>query len=59
MSALACTNAAMSALSDASLVKLPPIALPLPNSGHSFHGDALAAALLASDDYLGRCLGEK
>ena len=46
MSALACTNAAMSALSGASPVKLAPIALPPPNSGHA----APAAALVTSLD---------
>ena len=30
--------------------------IPLPNSGHSFHGDGLVAALMASEDYLGQCL---
>ena len=31
--------------------------IPLPNTSHSFHGDALAAVLSASEDYLARCLG--
>lgn len=30
---------------------------PLPNLGHSFRGDGLVAALAASADYLGECLG--
>ena len=33
--------------------------IPLPNSGHSFHGDGLVAALMASDDYLAQCLRAK
>jgi dipeptidyl-peptidase-4 len=32
---------------------------PLPNLGHSFHGDGLVAALAASADYLDRCLGDE
>lgn len=32
---------------------------PLPNLGHSFRGDGLAAALAASVDYLGECLGQR
>jgi dipeptidyl-peptidase-4 len=32
--------------------------IPLPNTSHSIHGDALAAMLAASEDYLARCLGD-
>ena len=31
--------------------------IPMPNQGHSFRGDGLVAALLASTDYLAGCLG--
>ena len=33
--------------------------IPLPNSGHSFHGDGLVAALMASEEYLAQCLRAK
>lgn len=32
--------------------------IPLPNRGHSFRGDGLVAALMASVDYLSECLAE-
>jgi dipeptidyl-peptidase-4 len=31
--------------------------IPLPNLSHSFKGDGLVAALMASEDYFARCLG--
>ena len=33
--------------------------IPLPNLGHSFHGDGLVAALSASADYLAACLSAR
>jgi dipeptidyl-peptidase-4 len=31
--------------------------IPLPNLSHSFRGDGLVAALMASEDYFASCLG--